>query len=220
MTALRCIVCAAILLVASDVTTAAAHSQRAIPNGGDLRVYYCHNFSLVTLRVFPGRVEIEIESRKATLIEAPAPSPVQYTDGKVTLSSLEELVRIEEPGNVYFCRSAPAEIPWQDARLRGIDFRAAGENPMWSLEIDSGKGVEFAAGVGDARTVAKFPPSELAGKGGRMTLTTVSGARSLAVLVEKGSCSLAGSAMTLTVTVTLDGQTYRGCGRPLTPPLP
>jgi hypothetical protein len=26
--------------------------------------------------------------------------------------------------------------------------------------------------------------------------------------------------MTLAVTVTLDGKTYRGCGRPLTPPLP
>jgi len=53
-----------------------------------------------------------------------------------------------------------------------------------------------------------------------MTLTAAIGTRSLAVVAERRVCSLTGSTMTLAVTVTLDGKTYRGCGRPLTPPLP
>ena len=145
---------------------------------------------------------------------------MRYSDGVVTLSGLEDFIRLEEPGTVYFCQSMPAEVPWHEARFRGIDFRAAGDEPAWSLEVDSGVAVEFATGLGTARTVTKFPPAQLSGTDSRMTLTAVSGPLSLAVLAERRVCSLAGSTMTLMVTVTLNGKTYSGCGRPLTPPLP
>jgi putative lipoprotein len=150
----------------------------------------------------------------------PPSSAVRYSDGSVTLSGLEEYVRLEEPGAVYFCRSIPAEVPWQEARFRGIEFRAAGDEPPWSLEVDSGVVVEFATGLGDARTVRKFPPAELTGTETRMTLAAVAGSVSLSVVAERRVCTLAGSTMTLSVTVTIDGKTYRGCGRPLIAPLP
>lgn len=220
MTWLRHIVAASFVTVVLAGTPPVARSQQANAKDGDLLVYYCHNLSLLIVRVLPKRVDVETESRKTTLAETSPPSTVRYSDGRVTLSSLEEQVRFEEPGAVYFCRSTPVEVPWQEARFRGIEFRAAGDDPVWSLEVDSGVAVEFATGRGDARTVTKFPPAELAGKDSRMTLTAVDGAHSLGVVAERRVCTLAGSTMTLTVTVTLDGRTYRGCGRPLTPPLP
>jgi putative lipoprotein len=218
MISLRLIAAASFLYVMS-VTTIGA-SQRAIRAEGEVLVYYCHNLSIATVRVFPKRVEIETATRKATLAETTPPSSVLYSDGVVTLSGLGEHVRFEEPGAVYFCQSMPAEVPWQEARFRGIEFRAAGDDPLWSLEVDSGVGVEFVTGQGDTRAVTKFPPAELTGTDNRMTLRAISGPRSLGVLAERRVCNLAGSTMTLAVTVTLDGKTYRGCGRPLTSPLP
>jgi putative lipoprotein len=220
MTSLRHTIAASFVVVISTMMPTVFGSQRPTPKNGDVLVYYCHNLSIATVRVFPKRVEIETATRKATLVETTPPSPVSYSDGVVTLSGLEEHVRFEEPGAVYFCQSMPAEVPWQEARFRGVEFRAAGDEPPWSLEVDSGVAVEFATGLGDARAVTKFPPAELTGTDSRMTLTSVSGPRSLAVLAERRVCNLAGSTMTLAVTVTLNGKTYRGCGRPLNSALP
>ena len=157
MTPLRRIAVANLLLGLLITPNAFAGSQQAAAKDGDVLVYYCHNLSIVTVRVFPKRVEIETEARKATLAETTPASPVRYSNGSMTLSNLTELVRLEEPGAVYFCRSLPTEVAWQEARFRGIEFRAAGDNPSWSLEIDSGVAIEFTSGQGDTRAVTRFP---------------------------------------------------------------
>ena len=98
--------------------------------------------------------------RKTRSAEVAASSPVRYSNGTATLSGVEEYARFEESGSSYWCRSAPAEAPWQAARLRGIEFRAAGDDPEWSLEIDSGVAVAFATGRGTARVVTTFPAAD------------------------------------------------------------
>jgi hypothetical protein len=214
MMSLRRIVAASIALLALTATSSLASAQQPAPKDGDLLVYYCQNLALLTVRVFPKRVEVTTANRKATLTETAQPSPARFSDGTATLSDLGELVRFEEPGAVYWCRIEPVEVPWQDAKLRGIDFRAAGD-PAWSLEIDNGVATEFAAGEGASRLVTKFPAVALAGKDSRMTMTATSGSHALTLVAERRICNYAGSTMTLSVTVTLDGRTYSGCGRML-----
>ncbi len=215
MTSMRYILAVSVLFV---VLAAAASlgARQSIAKDGDLLVYYCQNLALVTIRVLPSQVEVTTPNRKARLAETTQPSPVRYSDGSVTLSGLEDLVRIEEPGAVHWCRIEPAEVPWQDAQLRGIDFRAAGD-PAWSVEVDSAVAVEFASGQGAARVVTRFPPAALNAKGTRLALTTSSGARTLTLEAEPRPCQYSGSTMTLSVTVTLDGKSYSGCGRNLAP---
>jgi uncharacterized membrane protein len=182
---------------------------------GEWLIYSCHNLSLLKVRVYQARVEVQTATRKATLTETPTPSAARYTNGTVTLSGLDEYVRLEEPGAVYWCRKIPGEAPWHEASLRGIDFRAAGDDPAWSVEVDSGIGVEFGAGLGAARTVTRFPPAELKGDERRMTLSARSASHALTLVAEQRVCQQAGNTMTLSVTVTLDGKTYSGCGRAL-----
>jgi hypothetical protein len=174
MTTLRCLTAASFLFVIVTSTPSLAGSQQATAKEGDLLVYYCQNLALLTVRVLPKRVEVTTANRKATLAETAQPSPARFSDGSATLSDLGELVRFEEPGAVYWCRIEPVEVPWQDARLRGIDFRAAGD-PGWWLEIDNGVATEFAAGEGAARVVTKFPAAALGGRDSRLTMTTTSG---------------------------------------------
>jgi uncharacterized membrane protein len=189
----------------------------------NLRVYYCNNLAIVTVRAFPDRVEVTTPARSASLplterSEAKGESKGQYTNGTVTLSGLEDRIRLEEPGITYWCQSLPAEVPWQGARFRGIDFRAAGSNPEWTLEVDSGVSVEFATGQGASRVVTKFPSAALTSSEKGNVLAAKSGTHSLTVVSQKGLCEHAGSTMTLSVSVTLDGKTYSGCGRNLEPP--
>lgn len=213
MTSLRPIAAALLLLVAT--APCAADAQQPMVQEQRLLVYYCQNLAVLTVRVFPKRVEVAGATRKATLAEVDPPSPVQYSDGTATLSGLDEYVRFEEPGASYWCRSMPLEVPWQQARLRGIEFRAVGESPDWSLEIDSGVSVEFATGSGAARVATQFPAVKIEGKDSLTTLAMKSGSHSLSVATEQRNCHIGGSTMTLSVTVTLDGKTYTGCGRRL-----
>lgn len=215
----RRILIASLLFAVLASSPVLARAQQAAAKDGDLLVYYCQNLAIVTVRVFPARVEVTTANRKATLVETVQPSAVRYSDGSLTLSGLGELVRLEEPGAVSWCRLEPAEIPWQEARFRGIEFRAAGD-PAWSLEIDSGVAVEFAEGQGAARVVTKFPPVPISAKDTSLTFTTTSGPHALAVAAEQRPCHHSGSTMTLSVTVMLDGKTYRGCGRRLAPEPP
>jgi membrane-bound inhibitor of C-type lysozyme len=212
---MRRIIAASIAVVGLTGAPSSAASRQAAPaKDGELRVYYCQNLALMTVRVLPKRVEVTTASRTTTLTEDASASPTRYSNGAFTLSGLDDLVRYEEPGAIYWCRVEPSEVPWQDARLRGIDFRAAGD-PSWSLEIDNGVGTEFTAGQGAARVATKFPAVALTGKDNRMTMTAASGAHALTMTAERRICHYAGSAMTLSVTVTFDGRTYNGCGRML-----
>jgi hypothetical protein len=214
MTSTRGIVAASCLglLLAGPSSSVGAQQREVAAKSGDLLVYYCQNLSLVTVRVLPKGVEVATANRRVMLTETPQPSVARFSDGSVTLSELGELVRLEEPGSVSWCRIDLVEVPWQDARLRGIDFRAAGD-PMWSLEVDDGVAAEFATGQGASRVVTKFPGVPLGGKETRLTMTAASGAHTIAVVAERRICHYAGSTMTLSVTVTLDGRTYAGCGR-------
>ena len=207
-----------LMALACVVAPAAGDAGQQPGQDQNLRVYYCNNLAILTVRVFPDRAEITTPARSASLPRAAKGASFQFSNGTVSLSGLEDRIRLEEPGITYWCQSLPAEVPWQSARLRGIDFRAAGSNPEWTLEVDTGVAVEFATGQGASRVVAKFPSAAFTSTEKGTVLATKSGTRSLTAVSQKGVCEHAGSTMTLSVSVTLDGKTYSGCGRNLEPP--
>ena len=214
LTAMASLRSTAVALVVLVGIPSLAGAQQPSPKDGDVLVYYCHNLSMLTVRVRPKGVEVTTADRTVELAENSPPSPVRFSAGGVMLSGLGELIRFEDPGAVLWCRIEPVEVPWQEAKLRGVDFRAAGD-PPWTLEIKNGRAAEFTSGQGSARIVIAFPAASLAAKGETMTMSTASGSHSLSLLAERRLCHYAGSTMTLSVTVTLDGRAYKGCGRVL-----
>jgi uncharacterized membrane protein len=184
----------------------------------DVQVFYCHNLEILTMRVLPGQVELMTPSRKTVLrTEAIASSPVRYTDGKTTVSVMEDYLRLDESGGTYWCRSIPEEVPWQAAKLRGIEFRAAGSDPAWTLEVDSGVYVEFVTDRDGVRNAVRFPAVDLDTTQGEVKLSVSDGPHTLTLVAEPRFCHLAGSSMSLSVVVTIDATTFSGCGRHLNP---
>ena len=103
---------------------------------------------------------------------------------------------------------------WHAAKLRGVAFRAIGQEPGWLLEITNGEELLIKTNYGqDKQTFPYVEPRE--DKAARKTLFQLNGDNS--VLIEGKSCtdSMSGEAFETTVTVNLDGQTYKGCGRAL-----
>ncbi len=94
--------------------------RRTAPPPQDLRVYYCNNLAILTVRVFADRVEIATPARSAALPRTAKGSNMQYSNGTVSLSGLEERIRLEEPGITIGARACQPKC-----RGRMRDFAAS-----------------------------------------------------------------------------------------------
>lgn len=109
-----------------------------------------------------------------------------------------------------------ALAPWDGAFFeleRDRDFRAAGQEPFWRLEIAKGKAIRFVQ-VGKADVVTPAPNPTIAPQTGARIYHAITEANDLRVVIEPIPCTdvMSGNPFEATVTVTLNGHTYHGCG--------
>lgn len=103
---------------------------------------------------------------------------------------------------------------WHAAKLRGVAFRAIGQEPGWLLEIKNGEEILVVTDYGqDKKSYPWIEPRE--DKDARRTVFQVDAETS--VLIEGKPCTdtMSGEKFQTTVTVTVGGQTLKGCGRAL-----
>ena len=114
------------------------------------------------------------------------------------------------------CTGQAVSNAWDEARLLHVDYRAAGNEPTWSLEIDYGNYMRFMV-AGGSPLYSAAP--EIAGEGARRVFRAGPDSMGVEVLVEERECRNATSPDPFphTVTVTVNGFPYRGCGRALAP---
>ena len=112
--------------------------------------------------------------------------------------------------------SSGSTTPWDAARARGADFRAIGQEPGWTLEIHEREKLFFVGNYGKDSLAFDIPTPmreaegvvEYAGRDGTHTLHTV---------IRETPCqdTMSGDAFTHTVTIHVDKQELKGCGRRL-----
>jgi uncharacterized membrane protein len=103
---------------------------------------------------------------------------------------------------------------WHKAKLRGVAFRAIGQEPGWLLEIKNSEEILIVTNYGQDRKVLPYvDPRE--DKAARKTVFEVDANAS--VLIEGKPCSdsMSGEHFDTTVTVILGKQVFKGCGRAL-----
>jgi uncharacterized membrane protein len=103
---------------------------------------------------------------------------------------------------------------WHEAKLRGVAFRAIGQEPGWLLEIKNGEEILVVTNYGQNRNLFPYvDPRE--DKAARKTVFQVDANTS--VLIEGKPCrdSMSGDSFDTSVTVTLGEQVFKGCGRAL-----
>lgn len=111
------------------------------------------------------------------------------------------------------CRINHRESIWQAAKLRGVDYRAVGQEPPWTLEISNRDHLQIF--IGYERTMHSFtlpkPESDIASRTTRYNTADVQ----LTITGDKCHDSMSGEAFESSVQVTVANNTYRGCGRAL-----
>lgn len=97
---------------------------------------------------------------------------------------------------------------------RDRDFRAVGQEPFWRLELQKGKEIRFTYALGQREAATPAPVPKIDPVSGSSVYHAVTEANDLRVAIEPTRCAdvMSGKPFEKTVTVTLNGQTYRGCG--------
>jgi putative lipoprotein len=102
----------------------------------------------------------------------------------------------------------------QAERLDDADFRAIGNEPGWHMDIANGEKILLVTDYGEHRY--EFPFSKPDSSSGRESYDITASGHHLVAVIEQKPCndSMSGRAFVATVTVTVDGQEYTGCGEP------
>ena len=116
-----------------------------------------------------------------------------------------------------------ALAPWDGVFFelaRDRDFRAVGQEPGWRLEIRQGAEMRFTFDYGKNSVVTPASRVKVNPSTGTRSYHAVAEANDLRVEIVPVSCSdsMSGTLFATTVTVTLNGRSYRGCGEALATP--
>lgn len=116
-----------------------------------------------------------------------------------------------------------ALAPWNGVFFelaRDRDFRALGQEPGWELEIHKGAVIRLTYDYGKGTAVTPASRAQVDSRTGTRTYHAVTKANDLRVEIVPVACtdSMSGRSFSTTVSVTLNGRTFRGCGEELATP--
>ncbi len=182
---------------------------------GKTLVYECTGIEFIT-RLGPGEMALWLEDRYLILSQVRAASGTKYQEGDIVFWSKGDQVTLELDGVRYAdCRLNPARAPWEDARRRGVEFRAVGNEPGWYLEVRGEQHLLFVGDYGSSRHL--FTELTATEEGDELHYRGRSASESIAVTVSETFCadSMKGEEFPYTVTVQLNNRIFSGCGRAL-----
>lgn len=147
----------------------------------------------------------------------PSASGAKFSNGNITYwSKGQEAVILTVNGDHIHCINDRQKAVWEHAKLKGVDFRAVGNEPGWHLELGP-KQIVYTGDYGN--TVYSFPaapPSTDVTK--RQTVyESTNTDTDIRILIEGKECSdtMSDIRFESTVTIWVDNNVLHGCGRSL-----
>lgn len=212
---------AAVLAAAVLAGGCAAPAPKPAAPAGQLTAfaYDCDDGTQVVAqrRAATGDVWVFLPGVSKALPAVPAASGAKYSDGAVTFWSRGGEALVEADGRSLRCAENRPRSLREDAKLRGVSFRATGNEPGWLLEITRGAETVLFTDWGKTRSAFPTPEPITDAAAGRTEYRAAGGGRALTVVLEARECrdSMSGERFPTTVTVRLDRDVLRGCGTPL-----
>ena len=180
-------------------------------------VYTCPDGYRFSARARGDSVTLRLPTRILTLPKVETASGTRYEGHGTTYAGKGEDASLETDATLHSqCQAARAANAWEEAALLGVEFRAVGQEPGWTLELDEGRSMRFIGNYGNEVVVTPAPaPGRDSTLGTTWTARTE--AHTLTLIAREAACrdAMSGEAFSHTVTVRVDGTERRGCGRPL-----
>lgn len=111
------------------------------------------------------------------------------------------------------CRKNHRESIWQGAKLRGVDYRAVGQEPPWTLEISNRNQLQVF--IGYDRQLHSFTLTDPSSDSSNRSTHYHSAEMQLTITGNKCHDSMSGEAFESSVQLIIGDRHYRGCGRAL-----
>ena len=178
-------------------------------------VYTCPGDYRFSVRELNEVATVRLPMQTIALPRVRSGSGVRYAKDRVELWNRGQAATLKVDSETHIgCTGQLVPTAWEEARLLGVDYRAAGYEPIWSLEIDEGKYLRF---IIEGSSAVYFPVPQPTGDAKRRVHHAVTESQDLEAVIEEKPCRDRSSPDPFphTVTVTYNGIPYPGCGRPL-----
>lgn len=185
-------------------------------NTDQVFVYNCSDTLQFTAHVTEDSTWLFLSDTTLKVLPVTAGSGARYEGNSYLYWSKGKEAILQKPqGSFTTCQSMPQERSWAAAKLRGIDFRALGQEPGWFLELKKDKKLKYVGNYGRDTLVVDSPTPETKKQGRRTVYRLKDAQQALELVIADTPCTdtMSGFDFPQTVTVTVDGETYRGCGR-------
>lgn len=178
-------------------------------------VYDCNGYDF-TARLGPGEMAVWLPDRYVILSQVRSASGTKYVEGDIEFWSKgdEAILNVGNQQHLN-CALVPWRVPWEDARRRGVEFRAVGNEPGWSLEIQGDKHLLFLGDYGMRRIIMPNPSVQLQGNVRRYHAVSESADLQVEIIEEPCFDNMSAEPFPSRVTVTLNTDIFYGCGRDL-----
>jgi membrane-bound inhibitor of C-type lysozyme len=215
--------CALALFLAC--TNPASHNDLAAeslkqPDQSDAKtyVYECSDGYGFVARIQMEKVWLFLPEKTISLPHVLSGSGAKYSEDQITYWSKgdEALLEIGDEKHTK-CKNNRAMAIWEDAKLRGVDFRAIGNEPGWNLEIIKSNKIVFVGDYGQQRYEFITTEPSIDPQSRTTAYDVQNDTHELSVIIKGRRCrdTMSGEQFETTVTVILDGKKYRGCGKAL-----
>lgn len=194
-------------------STSAPDKRADVPaqRTGVTMVWGCGEMEFIT-RTGPGEMALWLEDRYMVLSQTRSASGARYEEADIIFWNKGSEASLQVGEQQYRqCQQRPARVPWEDARRRGVDFRAVGNEPGWYLELQEGRQILYVGNYGVDRWLLPTPQPIVA-DGYREY--RVDDERQLHIRIEDEPCSdsMADEQYPARVLIAVDGRELEGCG--------
>jgi putative lipoprotein len=165
-----------------------------------------------------GKVWLFLPEKTISLPHVPSGSGAKYREGQIVYWSKRDEALLEFKYVKHSkCTNNKAAAIWEDAKLRGVDFRAVGNGPGWNLEIIDSHKIVFVSNYGQTRYAFITTEPSIDTQARTTVYTAQNDKHKLSVKVVGRGCrdTMSGEAFETNVTVILDTRKYQGCGKAL-----
>ena len=207
----RCLIVFSLLGLAACGSQQPREPMHPVQPGKTL-VYECGDYEFIA-RTGPGEIALYLPGDYLVLGQVRAASGTKYSGDGVVFWRKGDTATLDLGSRILgACRLNPSRAPWEEARRRGVHFRAVGQEPGWYLEIQHGRQMLFVSSYGNNRVLLPTPEPELDAELATYRVSDDSHDMQVEVTVEYCQDSMSGEVFDNSVRLRLDGTEYLGCG--------
>lgn len=143
-------------------------------------------------------------------------SACSQTSGKLVDSSANEKISYQQA--VEREQAIAKNNPWHAAKLKGASFRAIGQEPAWLIEFYPHESIYLSRDYGSKiQTFNYQKPVTNQVERRSVFMLEINNKKQGEVIIEGIDCtdSMSGEKFESTVMLTIDGKTFKGCGKSL-----